>query len=62
MPSPNNSLNPPPDDADFSSAPDGTTDPKTGKREVPPLFLSPQEKSRADDLTPPGLTNPFWNS
>jgi hypothetical protein len=35
---------------------------QTGKREVTPLFLSPKEKEKADDLTPPGLKNPFWNS
>lgn len=57
------SLNLPPEDSDFSfddpiSA--ASPAPTTGKRVVPPLFLSPTEKRRADDLTPPGLSNPFW--
>jgi hypothetical protein len=47
------------------SSEDTDSSPETGpsgKREVPPLFLSPGEKKRAEDLTPPGLSNPFWNS
>jgi hypothetical protein len=52
-----------PDDSDFSfdaPPPSDSPDAKTGKREVPPLTLSPKEKCDADGHTPPGLSNPFW--
>jgi len=63
MPGSDTLLNRPPDDSDFSfddPLPSDSPASTTGKRVVPPLFLSPTEKRRADDLTPPGLSNPFW--
>ena len=59
MPDRDTPFNLPPEDSDFSSDAD-SPESTTGKREVQPLFLSPKEKRRADDLTPPGLSNPFW--
>jgi len=59
MPERNSPLNLPLEDFEFSC--DDFPAAGGDKREVPPLFLSPREKRRADDLTPPGLSNPFWS-
>jgi len=54
-------LNLPPDDSDFSFDVPPSASPETpGNPVVPPLFLSPKEEKKADDHTPPGLSNPFW--
>jgi hypothetical protein len=62
MPGRDTSLNVSADsDHPFGTSPDSPSSP-AAKREVTPLFLSPKEKQKADDHTPPGLNNPFWSS